>query len=118
MKYYPVKLLLITLGLTLLTACSPDDSPDEFEKSGIASKVVVTKKVGGQVSDVITVQANTNLNHLFDLGTQRGGVQVDISCHPAEHDWCTNDFQTTCDAHGGGLSSQEDGSVNCNIPDA
>jgi hypothetical protein len=45
-------------------------------------------------------------------------VQVDISCHPADHDWCANDFQAACDAHSGGLSSQEDGSVNCNIPDS
>ena len=53
----------------------------------------------------------------FDLAARDGGRQaIEISCAPADSEWCAKDFVTACDNADGGMSTNPDGGVTCSLP--
>ena len=63
------------------------------------------------------VQSAHEVKRAFDLAAkQRGRQAIEISCAPADSQWCADDFVQACDDHDGGMSTNPDGGVTCSLP--
>lgn len=47
---------------------------------------------------------------------ERGRQEIEISCAPADSQWCAKDFVAACDKNKGGMSTSPDGGVTCSLP--
>jgi hypothetical protein len=47
---------------------------------------------------------------------ERGRQAIEISCAPANSDWCAKDFVQACANAKGGMSTNPDGGVTCSLP--
>jgi hypothetical protein len=57
------------------------------------------------------------IKRTFDLAArQRGRQAIEISCAPANSDWCAKDFVQACANAKGGMSTNPDGGVTCSLP--
>ena len=53
----------------------------------------------------------------FNLAArERGRQAIEISCAPADSNWCAKDFVQACDNAKGGMSTNPDGGVTCSLP--
>ena len=63
------------------------------------------------------VQNASEVKRAFDLAAkERGRQAIEISCAPANSDWCAKDFVQACDNAKGGMSTNPDGGVTCSLP--
>lgn len=47
---------------------------------------------------------------------ERGRQAIEISCAPADSQWCADDFVAACDKAKGGMSTNPEGGVTCSLP--
>jgi hypothetical protein len=65
----------------------------------------------------LRVLSAVEIKRTFGLAAgQRGRQAIEISCAPADSQWCADDFVQACDDHDGGMSTNDDGSVTCSLP--
>ena len=63
------------------------------------------------------VQNAHEVKRAFDLAAkERGRQAIEISCAPADSDWCAKDFVQACANAKGGMSTNPDGGVTCSLP--
>jgi hypothetical protein len=63
------------------------------------------------------VQNAYEVKRAFDLAAkERGRQAIEISCAPANSDWCAKDFVQACANAKGGMSTNPDGGVTCSLP--
>ena len=63
------------------------------------------------------VKNEPDIKRTFNLAAkQRGRQAIEISCAPADSQWCADDFVAACDKAKGGLSTNPDGGVTCSLP--
>ena len=64
------------------------------------------------------VQNAHEVKRAFDLAAkeERGRQAIEISCAPANSDWCAKDFVQACANAKGGMSTNPDGGVTCSLP--
>jgi hypothetical protein len=65
----------------------------------------------------LNVRNAAEVKKVFGIAAADGGRQaIEISCSPADSDWCAKDFVTACDNAKGGMSTGPDGGVTCSLP--
>jgi hypothetical protein len=65
----------------------------------------------------LNVRTAAEVKKVFGIAAAAGGRQaIEISCSPADSDWCAKDFVTACDNAKGGMSTGPDGGVTCSLP--
>lgn len=65
----------------------------------------------------LNVRSAAEVKEVFGFAAADGGRQaIEISCAPADSDWCAKDFVTACDNAKGGMSTNPDGGVTCSLP--
>lgn len=68
-------------------------------------------------SDLQNAENAAKIKRTFDLAAkQRGRQAIEISCAPADSQWCADDFVAACDKAKGGMSTNPDGGVTCSLP--
>jgi hypothetical protein len=74
-------------------------------------------KIQMMTSDLQSAENIAKIKRTFDLAArQRGRQAIEISCAPADSQWCADDFVAACDKAKGGLSTNPDGGVTCSLP--
>jgi len=77
-----------------------------------ADQLLQTKKV-----KQLEVRNTAEVKTVFGFAAADGGRQaIEISCSPADSDWCAKDFVTACDNAKGGMSTNPEGGVTCSLP--
>lgn len=62
-------------------------------------------------------QNAARIDKAFGLAAkERGRQEIEISCAPADSQWCAKDFVAACDKNKGGMSTNPDGGVTCSLP--
>jgi hypothetical protein len=65
----------------------------------------------------MSVRSAAQVKRAFDLAAkERGRQAIEISCSPADSQWCSDDFVQACEDHDGGASSNPEGGVTCSLP--
>jgi len=68
-------------------------------------------------SDLQNAENVKQIKRTFDLAArQRGRQAIEISCAPADSQWCVDDFAQACSKAKGGLSTNPEGGVTCSLP--
>jgi hypothetical protein len=87
-----------------------------------AATPALAEKTGNFEIQMLMSEANNAANvakikRAFDLAArERGRQAIEISCAPADSDWCANEFVAACDKNEGGMSTDPDGGVTCSLP--
>ena len=111
--------------LTLATACAAFHAPAGAQQSEIQAgtsdlqNAENTPPTTGleQKKQLRAVQSAYEVKRAFDLAAkERGRQAIEISCAPADSQWCADDFVQACDNAKGGMSTNPDGGVTCSLP--
>jgi len=64
----------------------------------------------------LKVRSKAEVKRTFGFAAGQRRQAIEISCAPGGSEHCSGDFVTACDNHGGGMSTNPDGSVTCSLP--
>jgi hypothetical protein len=99
------------LTILAIVAFAPLAGAEENAENGPATPSIKETK------QLRAVQSAYEVKRAFDLAAkERGRQEIEISCAPADSDWCAKDFVQACDNADGGMSTNPDGGVTCSLP--
>jgi hypothetical protein len=104
---HPLAILVLAATAFNASAGSAEDL-----RGGAAIEESLTKK-----KHLRAAQSAFEVERAFGFAAkERGRQAIEISCAPADSDWCANDFVAACDKNDGGMSTNPDGGVTCSLP--
>lgn len=115
----------IACSLAILAAAVSSAAPaapaaaQQFEIQVMTSDLQNAESVRSATKEAkqLRVLSAPEVKRAFDLAARDGGRQaIEISCAPADSEWCAKDFVAACDKADGGMSTNPDGGVTCSLP--
>ncbi len=99
---------ILTLSIAVVAVAF---SCAKFSMEASADQQLMTQPV-----KQMNVRTAAEVKRVFGFAAERGRQAIEISCAPADSDWCAKDFVTACDNADGGMSTNPDGGVTCSLP--
>lgn len=110
MKGFAHPLAILVLATTAFNASA--GSAEDLRDSATSIEESLAKK-----KQLRAAQSAFEVKRAFGLAAkERGRQAIEISCAPADSQWCADDFVQACDEQDGGMSTNPDGGVTCSLP--